>query len=403
MSNALALAAVTATIRDLIDQDTDGVTVSALPLDKVSPGATNQINIFLYQVLPNAAWRNQDIPRQVRPGETALSPLAISLHYLVTAYGDGEVDSHRLLGQAMSILHDNPILGAEHIRAATSGSVPGNDLDRQVERVRLTWQPMSLEEMSKLWPGFQTQYRLSAAYEASVVLIESTRSARTPLPVLTRGPADQGVLLQPNLIPPYPFIESVTPPSDPDSVQLGETLTISGHNLAGPGRVVRFASPRQTGVWDLPAVGADQQITVTLPNDPGTLASRTAGLYSLCVVFDAGAPSERSSNSVPLAIAPTVTNISPKNAVRDAEGNVTLTVTCAPEVGPFQRASLLLSGREVLANPITTKTDTLVFLVKAAAPGSPFVRLRVDGADSLVILRTPPPPKFDATQQITIT
>ena len=401
MSNALAIAAVTATIRDLIDQDTDGVTVSALPLDKVPAGAANQINLFLYQALPNAAWRNLDIPQQVRPGETAQPPLAVNLHYLVTAYGDGEVDSHRLLGQAMSILQDNPILGAEHIRAATSGSVPGNDLDRQMERVRLTWQPLSLEEMSRLWPGFQTQYRLSVAYEASVVLIESTRPTRSPLPVLRRGPKDEGVLLQANLIPPYPQISSVTPPSDPSSVRLGETLTIAGHNLDGPGRLVRFTTPSQAAVWDLPATGGDKLITVALPNDAGTLASRSAGLYSVYVVLNAGTPDERSSNSVPLALAPTVTSITPTTATRDATGAVMLTVTCAPQVGPLQRASLLISGREVLADKVAAKTDTLVFKVKSATPGKPFVRLRVDGADSLVVLRTPTP-KFDPSQQITV-
>lgn len=401
MSNALAIAAVTATIRDLIDQDTDGVTVTALPLDKVPAGAANQINLFLYQALPNPAWRNQDILQHVRPGESALPPLAMNLHYLVTAYGDGEVDSHRLLGQTMSILYDNPILGADHIRAATSGSVPGNDLDRQLERVRITWQPLSLEEMSKLWPGFQTQYRLSVAYEASVVLIESTRPTRSPLPVLRRGPKDAGVVVQPDLIPPYPQIESITPPSDPNSVRLGETLTISGHNLDGPGRFVRFTTPSQTTVWDLPAAGADKRITVALPNDPGTLASRSAGLYAMYVVLDSGTLDEKTSNSVPLVLAPTITTITPTTATRDATGAVALTVTCAPRVGPLQRASLLIAGREVLAEKIAAKTDTLVFKVISATSGKPFLRLRVDGADSLVVLRTTPP-KFDPSQQITI-
>jgi len=46
---------------------------------------------------------------------------------------------------------------------------------------------MSLEDVSKLWTTFQTQYRISAAYEVSVVIIESSRIVKTPLPVLTRG------------------------------------------------------------------------------------------------------------------------------------------------------------------------------------------------------------------------
>jgi hypothetical protein len=47
-------------------------------------------------------------------------------------------------------------------------------LHEQVERVRITLQPLTLEEVAKLWNVFQTPYRISVAYEVSVVLIEST-------------------------------------------------------------------------------------------------------------------------------------------------------------------------------------------------------------------------------------
>ena len=53
----------------------------------------NQINVFLYQVLPDAAWRNRDMPRQMRPGETGHPPLPLVLYYLLTAYSDDEDDT----------------------------------------------------------------------------------------------------------------------------------------------------------------------------------------------------------------------------------------------------------------------------------------------------------------------
>ena len=59
--------------------------------------------------------------------------------------------------------------------------------------MRFTPFAMSTEEISRLWTAFQTNYRLSTAYEASVVLIDSTRPAPSPLPVLKRGDHDQGV------------------------------------------------------------------------------------------------------------------------------------------------------------------------------------------------------------------
>ncbi len=92
MSNPLAIAAVTAMLRELIKRGVrdflpnpdDNVTTK--PLDKARNGnsSPDQLNIFLYQTVPNAAWRNMDMPRQVRPGETGQPPLALNLHYLIT-------------------------------------------------------------------------------------------------------------------------------------------------------------------------------------------------------------------------------------------------------------------------------------------------------------------------------
>ena len=43
------------------------------------------------------------MPRQLRPGESGTPPLALNLHYLLTAYGRGESDndavSHRVHGR----------------------------------------------------------------------------------------------------------------------------------------------------------------------------------------------------------------------------------------------------------------------------------------------------------------
>ena len=50
--------------------------------------------------------------------------------------------------------------------------------------IRITLQPLSIDDISKLWAGFQMQYRLSVAYEVAVVLIDSTRPTRAAPPVL---------------------------------------------------------------------------------------------------------------------------------------------------------------------------------------------------------------------------
>ena len=58
-----------------------------------------------------------------------------------------------------------------------------SDLQDQVERVRITAQPLSLEEMSKLWMTFQTQYRISAAYEVVRGADRGYTAQGTTLPV----------------------------------------------------------------------------------------------------------------------------------------------------------------------------------------------------------------------------
>ena len=82
---------------------------------------------------------------------------------------------------------------------------------------------------------------------------------------------------------------------------------------------------------------------------------------------------------------------------------MTLTVTCRPDVLPAQRASLLLGSREVPAEDHDTSTGTLTFVVRDAAPGEHWLRLRVDGVDSLLVDRTVSPAVFDPSQKVTIT
>lgn len=411
MSNALAIAAVTATLRNLLlqgipklDAELADLEVTTQPLDKARIGITKtQLNLFLYQTVLNGSWRNRDMPRQVQPGETGQPPLPLNLYYVLTAYGRGESDndalSHRVMGGAMSVLHDHPVLGAAEIQNA----LPASDLSIQVERVRITPQPMSIEEMSKLWTAFQTNYRISAAYEAAVILIDSNRPSRAPLPVLTRGPADQGAVAQADLIPPYPAIDEVLPPNQQTSARLGDTLTTKGQHLDGSNLGVVFNNPRWTGPVEVaPEPGASAtQLSVKLPNQP---AVWPAGFYTLAVLVRR--PNEsyrRATNELPLSLAARISNIAPNPAARDANGNVTLTLTVSPEVRPEQRAALLLGDREVLAQTHAAQTNTLTFIVTAASPGDYFVRLRVDGVDSFLVDRSVTPPVFDQTQKVTVT
>src|SRR2546423_12132979 len=123
MINQSAIAAVTARLRSLWVRGVGIPDVTARPLDNARKSATgHQLNLFLYQVLPDAAFRNQDMPRRTKPGETGYPALPLMLYYLLTAYSDDEDDTaaHLLLGEAMGVFHDHPLLGAAEIQNATS-------------------------------------------------------------------------------------------------------------------------------------------------------------------------------------------------------------------------------------------------------------------------------------------
>ena len=431
MSNSLAIAAVTKTLQHLL---TTGVPdmpgqVIAKPPEKAQATA-DQLNIFLYHMPLNAAWRNMDMPRQVRPGETGQPPLGLNLYYMITGYGneDSEVRSQQWLGKAMSVLHDHPLLGAEEIKSALDGS----GLEDQIERVRITPQNLSSDEMSKLWTAFQAPYRNSMAYQIDVVLIESTRPSRAPLPVLTRGADDRG----PSAVAgnSLPVITSVLPPNRQSSAFLGDELTIAGQNLNDLS-AVRFTLINSRA--DAPAIllppaavqVVQEGIKVTLPNDAAAQTTWAAGFYTVAVVVNRivnGTSQTWSSNELPLSLAPRLQKIEPANPVpRDGNKNVTLTVTAKPEIKlamvdtttmRFDQQVVLLLGtaRQIAPKappslpappappPASTAQLTFFFPVPDAELGEYLVRLRVDGVDLPIVDQTVTPPTFAASQKVTI-
>jgi Pvc16 N-terminal domain len=319
MSNPLAVAAVTNTLVGLLDpwihKDAELVDtrVTAAPLDKARENVNgNQLNVFLYQATLSPAWRNMGVPGQTRLNETGPPPLALNLYYLLTAYGRDNRDDlgHRVLGRAMLLLHDHPVLGASEIKAALAD----NDLWQQVERIRIAPQPLTIDEISKLWTTFQTQYRISVAYEVGVVLVDSGREASAPLPVLKRSPDALA-----SIVPPFPTVEEVEIPHGRPSALLGDTLKLTGHDFAGDTVQLVFDSARLDEPKRLTpqpaATGA--ALEVTLPSDAQAKTEWPPGLYTVAVeVTDAGPPERtRTSDAVLLALAPALTGALPLHEV----------------------------------------------------------------------------------------
>ncbi|GHJ32883.1 hypothetical protein TPA0910_73160 [Streptomyces hygroscopicus subsp. sporocinereus] len=180
MSNGLAFATVTQALALLIANNLRPEIDIAVTVDTRRPPAEPPteptINVFLYQVTPNASMRATDLPTRASDGTLLKRPAAaMDLHYLISAYGEeSELVGQRLIGSVVRILHEIPVLPKDVIEeAARRPYLTGSDLAESVQRVRFTPTQMDVDETSKLWGMlYQTPYVLSVCYQGSLVLVE---------------------------------------------------------------------------------------------------------------------------------------------------------------------------------------------------------------------------------------
>lgn len=401
MSNYLAVATVTKALAQILDTAVKSAVNSAGAVtQRPDPGTkTACVDLFLYQVTPNAALRNSDLPTRNAQGLVSTRPTsALDLHYLMSFYGDdAKFEPQRMLGAVVRSLLAEPGLTRARILSVSKDdngdTMSGSNLADAVEQVKFTPQGLTIDELSRIWSIFyQVPYALSLAYIATVVLIESEEPALATLPVLQRGKNDQGVTTQ---LGPVPQLDGwhigegdddaarLAFPSYP-SARLGTILTLHGQNLGGDSMVVRLVHQHlQQNVPDIPVTltsGRPNEIKLAIPNVNADPSQWAAGIYSVAVVITTGSV-QRSTNSLALPFAPQITAISA--AARDGSGNVLVTVTAAPVVQAAQPAFLSLPDRDVPANPRTLNTDPVQFSLINPAAGQVTVRLRVDGVDSM--------------------
>jgi hypothetical protein len=436
MSNALAIASVTAVLKDLlnnglIDHDVSAslgnVTVSALSPDRIDTTALNQqsqLNLFLYQVTPNAGWRNVGLPARNANGDRVSNPpLALNLHYLLTAYGALEFHAEILLGYGMQLLHETPVLTRDAIRTALAPPSPvaggsglpaemqalfTSELSEQVEQIKIVPEVLNTEEISRMWTAFQAHYRPTAAYQASVVLIESKQVTKSALPVQARK-----IYALPFNQPVIESIQSQAKPGDPivadQPIVAGQNLVINGRGLHDENLFVNIGGIEEPGPDD----ATDAQIILPIP------AELEAGLQGVQVIHlrSLGSPPALhrgvESNLAAFILRPTINPASItflQNAgVPAISGSITLTAN--PPIGDLQRVVLLLNQIVAIPPPPLTsppeeiKAESYSFIAPARVTLSPpsgppgskstitipirgvkagtyLVRIQVDGAES---------------------
>jgi Pvc16 N-terminal domain len=417
MSTAYAVAAVTAVLRDRIRSRlvqagvgavTGSVEVSAIAPDHVDVGAAepSRLNLFLHHVTLNQGWRNEGQPERDSNGRRLTAPpLALDLHYLLTAYGAEPYHAEILLGHAGQELHENPVLTREQIRAALAPAVPdptlpglvaSSNLADQLEGLRIVPTAVPPDEMSRLWTALEAHYRPTISFQVGVVLIDNEAAASPGLPVLLRGPA----------VEPFrrPLVEAVENAAGADEpVLAASTIRLRGRRLGGPGTSVLVGDQPAA-----PAGASDTELTVDL----GALATPpTAGLVPVQVVqsVDLGDPpvphAALSSEPVGLVVRPAATFARAITSTVTVDGEDvhggTITATVDPAVLRRQRVVVLLNERGAPATrparsfafpapdgnglPATTPSTTTVTVEFAGVPSGTYVaRVSVDGVDSVL-------------------
>lgn len=279
MSNFLALGGVSASLQALLRDRMElpqGMVRADLEVTVSLPQAEDaeeptRVNLFLYRVTENGFLKNQMIPGQGHPSEYGHPPLSLVLHYLITAYGAtddngivNETRAHILLGSAMRVLHDYPVITGSLVTVQVPGGQPilHSSLRGEFEQVKLCLDPMSLEDLSKVWTALTRPYRLSAAYSVSVVQIESRRLKTLAAPVQTRR-IHMAVSRRPEISAVY------RTPALPGEVigdvraHVLQELTIEGENFRAARTWVKLGTLEPIGVQPT----SDQRIRIVVPND----------------------------------------------------------------------------------------------------------------------------------------
>lgn len=404
MSNTLVIAAVTAMLKDILENrlanhpvaiSIGDLLVTALPPDRITVGSDErpQLNVFLYQVSQNrnADWmkresvREQKIDLICEVKSQYISPpsaLALDLHYLITAYGAKDFQAELLLGYAMQVLHDIPLMTREmvytalkHAAAMTTfgalsqilSTLSIEDLAEQIGSIKLCPEFFSMEETSKLWSSLQTPYRPSAGYQASMVLLNRYAPEQPKHPVIVQS---------------HPTIERIESPNL-GIIHPGDALIIHGHNLQNSFTYLRIT--RRVALLR-PETVQDQQITLLLPTDI------PAGIQSIQVIHlnpEHSGAQKMQSNLAAVVIQPFINlQVISLQPIPPNLYQIELTLTVKPLIVPDQQILLLfhplsadLSPLQITVPCTDTPTDTLTLPIQIT-PSHYWVQLQVDGARS---------------------
>jgi hypothetical protein len=367
-----------------------------LPRPEVQePAVENaRVNIFLYRVGENGAWKNQDLPGLASSGAYGKPPLSLDLYYLLTPFGtteDGtlfnDTRAHYVLGSAMRVLHDIPVITDDltTVRFNPGQTILDASLLGQIERIKVYLEPINLDDLSKVWTAMSLPFRASAAYQVSVVLIESEQP-RTYPKLVGQPPAAGPFVTAVPFRSPQILRVGVRRPSDSPGTErpiayarAADTLILHGQALSGSGRHVLLGGfDASSGV----TAATDSAIEVTVPDNPAL----GPGPQTIIIRFDV--PIGRSdvrplltSNVAVFALVPRVDSVS-SNLVTNPR---TVTLTGANLFDIPSSSFVIVGGSIIAGSTYTAAARNAITLPLPASLGAGTypIRVRAAGAESL--------------------
>jgi len=229
---------------------TPEVDVTLLAPDEA--GSDRRVNLFLYKVEESPSLKNLDWqPRADDPTRLVPPPLSLHLHYLMTPKAQtdpqtGNVHAHKILGEAMRVFHANPVVPVPYL---------SDGLTDAREQINILQVPVNFEATGSIWSTFAQPYRLSVAYEVSVVQIDMTAVHERPTGkrVLRVGVPEVKAPFQP------PEVTGINPMAAP----AGTKITVTGRHLTG---WRAYASVMRRAILSGKPLDADT-FQVTIPSD----------------------------------------------------------------------------------------------------------------------------------------
>lgn len=295
-------------------------------------GASTRLNLFLYEAQFDPNLKNVSLD------EGQVAPLWLVLKYIITAFDNGgnsdTTGAYENLGQGIRSLQELNFLS---LRSTTNPDIL-KAIEDNPEPLKITFDEMPLDLLSKLMQGSDEKYRFSMGFQVRPVMIAPSQPPSYSLLVgvdYTASPLD---LIGENgiRIPVIPSMGSSITEISPLKFEANSTVTIKGKDLHLSGLIVKL------GQAELAVTSQQPNMLKCVVN--GSIANGniiSAGSHTISVVQILPTGRRRSSNLVVGGLLPRLNTVATSNLLLT-------TVTPAEPVqkifGDIDMSGVLLGG-----------------------------------------------------------